>query len=78
MKKLNVKKKTKLSFFLKKILEIILWKHPPTRHIKYKEIDFIPINKSIMTYKLPWLNLKQFLTRIKSCLRFNSAKYIAR
>ena len=28
----------------------------PTRHIKYKIIDFAPINKLIMAYKLPWLN----------------------
>ena len=25
-------------------------KHPPTRHIKYKVIDFAPINKSIIAY----------------------------
>ena len=44
-------------------------KHPPTRHIKYKVIDFAPINKSIMAYKLPWTNLERFLRRIKSRLR---------
>ena len=26
--------------------------HPPTRHIKYKRIDFAPCNKSIMAKKL--------------------------
>ena len=29
-------------------------KHPPTRHIKYKVINFASINKSIMAYKLPY------------------------
>ena len=52
--------------------------HMPTSHIKYKVIFFAPINKSIMTYKLPWINLEQFLIRINSRLRVNSAKYIAR
>ena len=33
--------------------EILYENHPPTRHIKYKVIDFAPINKSIMAYKLP-------------------------
>ena len=53
-------------------------KHPPTRHIKYKVIDFAPINKSIKAYKLPWTNLERFLRRIKYRLRVYSAKFIAR
>ena len=55
-----------------------MWKHPPARHIKYKVIDFAPINKSIMLYKLPWTNLERFLRRIKSRLQVNSAEFIAR
>ena len=47
-------------------------------YIKYKVIDFAHINKSIMAYKLPWTNLEQFLRRIKSRLRVNSVKYVAR
>ena len=42
--------------------------HPPTRHIKYKLIDFTSSNKSIMENKLPLTNLERFLTRIKSTL----------
>ena len=40
---------------LKKILKILRFfaKTPPTRHIKYKVIDFAPINKSIMAYNIP-------------------------
>ena len=41
-------------------------------------IDFADINKSIMAYKLPWTKLERFLRRIKSRLRVNSAKYVAR
>ena len=52
--------------------------HPPTRHIKYKKIDLAPCNKSIMAKKLLSTNLERFLRRIKSRLRVNSAKYIAR
>ena len=36
-------------FFFK--LEIFYENHPPTRHIKYKKIDFVPCNKSIMANK---------------------------
>ena len=50
MKNFNVIKKINI-FFLK--FEIFFKKHPPTRHIKYKVIDFAPINKSIMVYKFP-------------------------
>ena len=42
--------------------------HPPTRHIKYKRIDFVPCNKSIIANKLRSTNLEQFLRRIKSPL----------
>ena len=31
--------------------------HPPTRHIKYKNIDFAPCNKSIVANKLLSINL---------------------
>ena len=34
------------------------------RHIKYKVIDFAPINKSIKANKIPSTNLEQFLRRI--------------
>ena len=33
-------------FFLK--FEIFIENHHPTRHIKYKRIDFAPCNKSVM------------------------------
>ena len=42
--------------------------HTPTRHIKYKKIDFAPIIVSIMAYKLSRTNLERFLRRIKSPL----------
>ena len=42
--------------------------HPPTRHIKYKKIDFVPCNKSIMANKLRSTNLERFIRRIKSPL----------
>ena len=53
-------------FFLK--FEIFYEKHPPTRHIKYKRIDFASCNKSIMSNKLLSTNLERFLRRIKSPL----------
>ena len=53
-------------FFLK--LEIIYKNHPPTRHIKYKKIGFVPCNKSIMANKLRSTNLGRFVRRIKSSL----------
>ena len=52
--------------------------HPPTRHIKYKKIDFVPCNKSIMANKLRSINLERFIRQIKSRLHVNSANYIAR
>ena len=42
--------------------------HPPTRHIKYKRIDFAPCNKPIMANKLLLANLERFLRRINSPL----------
>ena len=40
--------------------EIFCENHPPTRHIKYKKIDFVRCNKSIMANKLRSTNLEQF------------------
>ena len=40
--------------------------HPPTRHLKYKRIDFAPCNKPIMANKLLLTNLERFLRRINS------------
>ena len=42
--------------------------HPPTRHKKYKRIDFAPCNKPIMANKLLSTNLERFPRRIKSPL----------
>ena len=53
-------------FFLK--IEFFYENHPPTRHIKYKNIDLAPCNKSIMANKLLSTNLERFLRRIKSPL----------
>ena len=55
-------------FFFK--FEFFKWKSPlpPTRHIKYKKIDFIPCNKSIMANKLRSTNLERFVSRNKSPL----------
>ena len=53
-------------FFLK--FEIVYENHPPTRHIKYKRINFASCNKSIMANKLLSSNLERFLRRIKSPL----------
>ena len=56
-----------MKFFFK--YEIFLMKIiPPTRHIKYKKIDFAPCNKSIMANKLRSTNLERFIRRIKSPL----------
>ena len=53
--------------------------HPPTRHLKYKSIDFAPYNKPIKANKLLLTSLERFLGRILTLrLRVNSAKYIAR
>ena len=56
----------KMFFFLK--FEIFYENHPPTRHIKYKRINFAPCNRSIMANKLLLTNLERFLRRIKSPL----------
>ena len=53
-------------FFFK--FEIFYENYPPTRHLKYKKIDFIPCNKSIMANKLRSTNLERFVRRIKSPL----------
>ena len=54
----------------KKILkfEIFYENYPPTRHLKYKSIDFAPYNKPIMANKLLLTNLERFLRRINSTL----------
>ena len=54
-------------FFLLKI-EIFYENQPPTRHIKYKRIDFAPFNKPIMAKKLLLTKLEQFSRRINSPL----------
>ena len=54
-------------FFLLKF-EIFCENHPPTRHMKYKRIDFVPCNKSIIANKLRSTNLEPFLKWIKSLL----------
>ena len=56
----------KKNFFLK--FEIFYENHPPTRHLKYKSIDFAPYNKPIMANKLLLTNLERFLRRINSPL----------
>ena len=38
------------------MFEIFYENHPPTRHIKYKKIDFVPCNKSILANKQPIWN----------------------
>ena len=45
------------NFFLK--FETFYENHPPTRQLKYKKINFVPCNKSIMAKKL------RFIRRIK-------------
>ena len=56
----------KIFFFLK--FEIFNENHPPTRHIKYKNIDLAPFNKSIMAKQFRSTNLERFIRRIKSPL----------
>ena len=56
-----------MKFFFPKF-EIFYENHPPTRHIKHKNLDFVPCNKSIMTNKLRSTNLERFIRRIKSPL----------
>ena len=54
-------------FFLK--IEVFFNEnHPPTRHTKFKRIDFAPCNKPIMANKLLLTNLERFLRRINSPL----------
>ena len=48
----------------------VFWENqPPTRHIKYKVIDFAPSNKSIIAKKLPTTN--DFSDGLNPRLRFN-------
>ena len=49
-----------MNFFLLK-LETFYENHPPTRHLKYKRIDFAPCNKSVMANKVLSTNLERFL-----------------
>ena len=65
-KRLKEIKQNEIFFFLK--FEIFKDNHHPTRHIKYKKIDFVPGNNSIMVNKLRSTNLEQFIRRIKSPL----------
>ena len=60
VKKIKIKKEKIWDFFVKT---------SPTRRSKYKMINFAPINKSIMTCKLPWINLEQFLIDFISLTR---------
>ena len=53
-------------FFLK--FENFCENHPPTRHMKYKVIDFAPCNKSFMANELLSTHLERFLRRIDSPL----------
>ena len=48
--------------------EIFYENHPPTRHTKYKRVDFAPCNKPVMAQKLLLTNLERFLRRISSPL----------
>ena len=70
---------------ISKIWNFLNENHPPTRHLKYKRIDFAPCNKPIMANKLLLSNLERFLRRINSAYALliernvvNSEKYIAR
>ena len=56
----------KIFFFLK--FETFYENHPPTRHHKYKRIDFAACNKSTMANKLLSTNLDRFRRRINSPL----------
>ena len=51
---------------IKKKIEIFCENHQPTRHIKYKKIEFVSSNKLIMANKLISTNLERFLRQI-SC-----------
>ena len=56
-----------MKFFFPKI-EIFYENNLPTRHKKYKKIDFVPCNKSIMANKLRSTLLERFIRQIKSPL----------
>ena len=49
-KKFNELKQNENFFF--KNLKFFYENHPPTRHIKYKRMDFAPCNKPIMVNQL--------------------------
>ena len=55
-----------MNFFPK--FEFLNKNHPPTRHLKYKRIEFAPCNKSIMANELLSTNLQRFLRGINSPL----------
>ena len=57
-----------MNFFFPKF-EIFNENHPPTRHTKYKWIDFAPCNKPIMANNFLLTNLERFLRQINSPLR---------
>ena len=52
-------KENKMKFFFLKF-EIFYENHPPTRHLKYKWIEFAHFNKSIMAIKLLSTNFERF------------------
>ena len=47
-----------MKFFFK--FEYFYENHPPTRHLKYKQIDLAPCNKSNLANKLLSTNLERF------------------
>ena len=63
---------------LNKNLRFFCENNSATRHIKYKSIDFVPYNKSIMANKLLSTNLERFLRRINSPLHALIARNISR
>ena len=54
--------------FFSKIWNFFYENYPPTRHNKYKVINFAASNKSILANKFLSTNLERFLKRIKSPL----------
>ena len=62
--KIESNKTKKKTFFLFKIF----CENQLPRHIKYKVINFAPINKLVMSNKLSSTNLERFLRRIKFTL----------
>ena len=68
IKKLKVIKQNDKIKQNKTKFEIFYENHPPTRHLKYKRIDFAPCNKPIMSNKLLFTNFERFPRRINSPL----------